>query len=65
MAKGSAFFYVRVALLLSILLITLGWGAKDVLSRPVSATETKPIDSIEDLAVGPTTAAEIGWSRAP
>lgn len=31
--------------------------------RAVSATETKPIDSIDDLAVGPTTAAEIGWSR--
>ena len=30
--------------------------------RALSPTETKPIDSLDDLAVGPTTAAEIGWS---
>ena len=32
--------------------------------RAVSATETKPIDSLDDLAVGATTAGEIGWSRS-
>ncbi len=29
--------------------------------RPVSPTETEPIDTLDNLAVGPATAAEIGW----
>jgi hypothetical protein len=32
-------------------------------NRPVSPEEEDPPVSLEELAVGPTTAREIGWTR--
>src|SRR5690606_21944059 len=34
-------------------------------NRPISEMRQLPLEPIDQLAVGPLTAAEIGWSRSP